>query len=183
MYKLIVANDSVCYDTLLINNYIQVYPLPNANFSYVISPVGSLIPGNTVIFTDSSILASAWNWTFGDGNGDAIEKPTHQYDAGGNYIATLFITSDDGCTDTISKLIELGVFPTLYVPNSFTPNNDGKNEMFEIKGSDILESNIIIYNRWGQPVFTSDNAKKIIGTVAMNLTGHHHPVYTFICSQ
>ncbi|MBL0052855.1 MAG: gliding motility-associated C-terminal domain-containing protein [Bacteroidetes bacterium] len=71
-----------------------------------------------------------------------------------------FITSDDGCTDTISKLIELGVFPTLYVPNSFTPNNDGKNEMFEIKGSDILESNIIIYNRWGQPVFTSDNAIK-----------------------
>jgi len=158
--QLIVANDSVCYDTLLINNYIEVYPLPNANFSYVISPVGSLIPGNTVIFTDSSILASAWNWTFGDGNGDAIENPTHQYDAGGNYIATLFITSDDGCTDTISKLIELGVFPTLYVPNSFTPNNDGKNEMFEIKGSDILESNIIIYNRWGQPVFTSDNAIK-----------------------
>ena len=43
----------------------------------------------------------------------------------------------------------------LYVPNAFTPNNDGLNDIFIPKGKDVAEFDMYIYNRWGEEVFYS----------------------------
>jgi large repetitive protein len=45
----------------------------------------------------------------------------------------------------------------VYVPNVFSPNNDGKNDKFYVHGENISQFNIKIYNRWGEPVFETDN--------------------------
>jgi gliding motility-associated-like protein len=47
----------------------------------------------------------------------------------------------------------------LYVPNSFTPNGDGKNELFYIKGNSIDTENFLlrIYNRWGELLFETND--------------------------
>ena len=45
----------------------------------------------------------------------------------------------------------------IFIPNAFTPNDDGRNDYFEIKGQHIVEYELYIYNRWGQMVFTSNN--------------------------
>lgn len=49
---------------------------------------------------------------------------------------------------------------TLYVPNTFTPNDDGINDTFGIDGEAIKEFNMIIYDRWGQLLFETDDVNK-----------------------
>jgi gliding motility-associated-like protein len=45
----------------------------------------------------------------------------------------------------------------LYAPNAFSPDGDGINDVFEIKGQGVEEMELEIYNRWGQMVYRSDN--------------------------
>lgn len=47
--------------------------------------------------------------------------------------------------------------PTIYAPNAFTPNNDGNNDVFFIKGTNVTEFELKIYDRWGKEIFLSKN--------------------------
>lgn len=49
---------------------------------------------------------------------------------------------------------------TLYIPNTFTPNGDGINDTFGINGEAVKEFNLVIYNRWGDLIFQSDQFDK-----------------------
>lgn len=68
---------------------------------------------------------------------------------------SLTVSSSDGCinSDTITIFVD-GV---LYVPNAFTPNGDGKNDVFYAFGQDIVEFNMLIFDRWGELLFESDD--------------------------
>jgi gliding motility-associated-like protein len=76
------------------------------------SPVALFIGNGTgcvpvsVTFTDQSTISSgsiaAWNWTFGDGNTSTTQSPTHTYTTGGTYSVTLTVTSNTGCTGTLT---------------------------------------------------------------------------------
>lgn len=70
----------------------------------------------------------------------------------------LTVTSIDGCinTDTITVFFD-GV---LYVPNAFTPNGDGKNDIFYAYGKDIVEFELIIVDRWGERLFYSEDMEE-----------------------
>lgn len=61
---------------------------------------------NPVTFTDQSTIGSGnivgWSWNFGDGASSALQNPTHQYSAASNYNVTLTVTSDLGCTNSIT---------------------------------------------------------------------------------
>jgi len=58
--------------------------------------------------------------------------------------------------DTVEKII-----PDIYIPNSFTPNGDGKNDVFTIKTVfEFSEFKLSIFNRWGDMVFESDDINK-----------------------
>lgn len=47
----------------------------------------------------------------------------------------------------------------VYFPSAFTPNDDGTNDLFEVKGKYIAQFNMIIYDRWGAPIFESKDIK------------------------
>ncbi|MEZ4799860.1 MAG: gliding motility-associated C-terminal domain-containing protein [Flavobacteriales bacterium] len=70
---------------------------------------------------------------------------------------TLRVTSTiNDCSTT--ELIELIVdCSSLYIPNAFTPNQDGTNDYFQVVGEGIAEFEIIVYNRWGAEVYRSNN--------------------------
>lgn len=70
----------------------------------------------------------------------------------------LNVIDQNGCaySDTVTVFLD-GV---IYVPNSFTPNGDGINDYFLIKGEEIKTFEIYIFNRWGQLIFTSDEINK-----------------------
>lgn len=49
---------------------------------------------------------------------------------------------------------------SIYIPSAFTPNNDGINDTFGVKGEGIKNFHIYIYNRWGELLFESTNPKQ-----------------------
>lgn len=64
-----------------------------------------------------------------------------------------------GDLSVLSVSNEAVVIPSMsfYIPNTFTPNNDGINDTFGVNGEAIKDFNMVIYNRWGDQVFSSDN--------------------------
>ncbi|MBX3238616.1 MAG: gliding motility-associated C-terminal domain-containing protein [Chitinophagaceae bacterium] len=76
--------------------------------------------------------------------------------------------SEEGCRDTASTTISVDVPISegdTFIPNAFTPNGDGKNDIFKVYGSAIREVDIRIYNQWGNFIFeTKDNTLGWDGT-------------------
>lgn len=74
----------------------------------------------------------------------------------GGYSIEMFNSGACYSSDTI-KVLELCDASSFFVPNTFTPNNDGFNEGFRPKGENIFEYEMRIYNRWGQKLFYTEN--------------------------
>lgn len=74
----------------------------------------------------------------------------------GNYV--FVFTNIAGCTDSVTIAITLSGMAEITIPNIFTPNGDGKNDVFVIDGlGNFPGSQLIIYNRWGNEVYRADN--------------------------
>jgi gliding motility-associated-like protein len=88
-------------------------------------------------------------------------NPIHEYDdVPESYVVTLFAYNEFGCYD--STLLTVTVYEDLifYVPNSFTPNGDGTNDIFLpiiTSGFDPNSYTLLIFNRWGEILFESHN--------------------------
>jgi len=67
------------------------------------------------------------------------------------------VTNTWGCSDTIVKTIEVASDFKLFVPNSFSPNGDGVNDVFAPKGRGIKKYALSVYDRWGRIVFESSS--------------------------
>lgn len=48
----------------------------------------------------------------------------------------------------------------MYIPNAFTPNGDGLNDQFGVKGEGIGDFRMLVYDRWGEVIFESDRPEK-----------------------
>ena len=97
-------------------------------------------------------------WDFGDGIKDSSNvTPTHTYAAPGTYTVNLIATNSFGCKDTILKTIDVKPGFTFYIPNAFSPNSDGVNDIFKGTGIGIKDYTLLIYDRWGNLVFKSTN--------------------------
>ncbi len=108
------------------------------------------------------------NWFFGDDNAGLDNSsnslnPSYTYGSVGKYTIQLIAELSCGI-DTVFKEIEIvdcTVDTTIiqtFLPNVFTPNSDFINDTFKISSNKKLEQfNLIIYNRWGQEVFSSNN--------------------------
>ena len=99
---------------------------------------------------------SYW-WDFGNGNTSNTHSNTISYNSEGLYDVTLIIENDNGCRDSIRKQILTFPFLTVNIPNSFTPNNDQINDVFEVRGNEILNYNMQIFNQWVKELYTGKN--------------------------
>jgi gliding motility-associated-like protein len=63
-----------------------------------------------------------------------------------------------GCSNSIQKNVDIHVKTDLFVPTTFTPNNDGKNDIFRVRGSEVIVEEMSIFNQWGKAVFHGDAA-------------------------
>jgi gliding motility-associated-like protein len=91
------------------------------------------------------------------GNGNTVTDsfPYYQYTVPGDYIVHLTVSNSFGCKDSISETVY--VIENLVVPNVFTPNGDGKNDVFHVTAGGMKTYSIEIFNRWGEKVFTADS--------------------------
>lgn len=79
--------------------------------------------------------------------------PVFEVSKGGLYWVR--VTDEHACTASDSLTVR-EICPTrYYIPNVFSPNDDGNNEFFEVFGSDILSLRLSVYDRWGELLFES----------------------------
>jgi len=81
------------------------------------------------------------------------------------YVVTA--SNDAGCKDTDTVFIKVKQLPGIYVPSAFSPNNDGRNDIFRpILSDEFALKEFSIFNRWGQVIFrTSENGSGWNGNV------------------
>ena len=134
---------------------ITVYGNPTAEFTY--DPHNATAFDGTIHFTDLSTGATQWNWNFGDINnsGSTQQNPVFTYIDSGSYQVTLHVVSSHGCVDSVSHIIHIAPDFTIYLPTAFTPNGDGKNDVFGPVGSMLDNSNyeMWIFDRWGAMIY------------------------------
>jgi gliding motility-associated-like protein len=146
-----------CKGTYTQSNFVNALPRPEAAFSASPQPTTILDPN--IHFTDQSTSATpiTWAWTFGDvGNATStLQNPKFSYPDTGCYNVLLIVTSANGCTDSILKPVCIRPEFTFYAPNTFTPNGDGKNDVWMPYGIgiDINNYDLIMFDRWGNLMF------------------------------
>jgi gliding motility-associated-like protein len=157
--ELTATSDQNCVTKLTKLDYIIVNPLPLANFNF--TPPTASILNPTIQFTDESNGATEWYWYFGDGDSinNLITTPEHIYPTTqqGIYTARLLVINQFGCTDEITHDVVITPVVTLYIPNAFTPNSNRRNDLFYAYGEGIAEFEMVIFNRWGEYLFRSQD--------------------------
>jgi gliding motility-associated-like protein len=68
----------------------------------------------------------------------------------------------------------------LYIPNAFTPDGDGLNDVFQVYGEGIVEYRMLIFDRWGRKVFeTEDINQAWLGEIRGGERYPEHEVFTY----
>ncbi|WP_420388570.1 PKD domain-containing protein [Roseivirga sp.] len=179
-----VLDDRGCFQTNAIS--IDIPELGLADFIYTaesIDRTGDLSANDPVSFFDQSVGEVVdWYWDFGDGfDSDEID-PIHTYDAPGQYTVKLVVTDRTGCqTEKISNL-EITEGYRIIIPNAFTPNGDGNNDFFRPRMLGLVKSQLIIYNTWGEVIFSTDDidTKGWDGTIKGRQAENGNYVYKII---
>jgi len=106
-----------------------------------------------------------WNWDFGDNTiNEVVQNPSHTYqDTIGMYQISLIVTDNLGCVDTATRNIWISDEYWMYIPNAFTPDNDGVNDVFCLQHHGIREEtfNFHIYDRFSNLVYSTDEVEKL----------------------
>ena len=158
--SLLVTSDGDCKSFVERTNYIKVYDAPTATFSA--DPLETVLDQATIQFSNSSVSSDTltYSWDFNDGSNSGIKNPSHTYAETGTYNVLLTVVTDNGCEDTYSTEITVHPDFAVFIPNAFTPNGDGLNDKFEVKGVGVKTYNLQIYSRWGELIYESDNLEK-----------------------
>jgi gliding motility-associated-like protein len=166
-----------CSSETKILNAVCTYSIPKANFSW--SPQVLDIDNNQALFDDLSIgNIEGWKWDFSDVAQPSQSSPTTTYQTidpyhensenplvlfdspNGDIInVKLKVTSINGCSDSVVKPVTILDKLSVYLPNAFTPNNDGINDKFFPKGRNLEfgdNYDFRIFNRSGKLIWKSE---------------------------
>jgi gliding motility-associated-like protein len=150
---------------------INVQPFETTQYSVQVTDAcGSVLQANTGILVSSPEAVfdmlyldfysvqltnrsteGSYLWNFGDGTTSTEISPTHEYLDLEDHTITLLVTDQYGCQAT--HTFEVYPYPDIFVPNAFTPNNDGLNDLFDVKGHNIVTFEMSILNRYGEVIF------------------------------
>ena len=139
----------------VINLDLKINSSPKATFSFEQFNMCELV----VRFTNTSENFNTSLWRFGDNEYSNYRNPSHTYNKASEYLVSLIVRNNFDCIDSIKTNINLNK-STIFIPNSFTPNNDGLNDRFIIYSDIIQNYELWIYNRWNERVFYSNDVQK-----------------------
>lgn len=165
--RLEVSSPQGCYKDIKLDNYLTVFDVPTADF--VVEEKEMTILDPELRFTNTSFGDHELWWSVFDLQGKTIattkdENPAIVFPSEdtATYTIWLKVQSGNGCLDSTSKSVSfLGAFE-VYVPNSFTPDGDGINDVFVpvTLGESFENYDLTIYNRWGELMFHTRDPKE-----------------------
>lgn len=158
-YSVVITTSNNC--TFLLNTYVNVYNLSSTPIAANASPVG-IVKGNasTLIYTGDPGATISWypsnsvNPKTGYTVQATPERPTTY---------TVYATKG-ACRETLYVFVDVFIPGCIegdaFIPNTFTPNGDGQNDILYVRGLKVDEVYFAVYNRWGEMVFeTTDKSK------------------------
>lgn len=152
--SLVVVSPYGCVDSTGQTITLTRIPPPEALFSQSHRIVS--IFDAEVSFTNQSLNATRYRWSFDDGESSDAENPTHLFDKIGTQKIILTAFNGSNCFDEYISYIEVAPF---YVPTAFSPNDDGKNDVF-FDGTPAIKVRsyrMDVFNRWGENIYTTDS--------------------------
>lgn len=144
-----------------------IIPISDSVDLNIQQPVASFVINSSRLETDEVIYfvdnsqgsIDSYDWDLGNGVSSTLSNPSTIYTDDSTYSVMLTVADSLGCKDSI--LQDIKIVPPLYlwVPNAFTPDTDGDilNSVFTVKGIGVMDFEMIIFNRWGQQVFFSND--------------------------
>lgn len=156
--SLFVSNRRGCQRQALLRGGIDISNNPTANFDFTPKEV-NIATGNVNFLNLSSTDALRFNWNFGNLGTSGLREPSFNFKDTGWVNVRLRATNAYGCSDTISKNLFIEPFIIYYLPNAFTPNDDGINDVFVGKGylGSFKSFNMQVYDRWGSVIFETNS--------------------------
>lgn len=151
--SLTVTSSHGCRMTDTLKYPIEVFPKPVAAFTATPTEVSMYEP--TIKLIDESEKATMWDWDLGDQTTSTDQHLSHTYADTGTFIITQVAINQYGCKDTIQHSIRINGEPTIFIPNAFSPDGNGVNDIFIPKMYGAREFSMSIYDRWGDLIFTS----------------------------
>lgn len=106
-----------------------------------------------------------YQYDFGDGTMDTFISGVHSYKAEGYYLITQYVTNNFGCSDTATDIVRVLPEHRFWIPDAFTPDNNGSNETFGPILMGVSHYEFEVFDRWGERLFrTNDPASGWDGT-------------------
>ncbi len=144
-----------CVDSETKPLYITINRVPEPEFTYEPSAPNTLEPHVEFINTTSSPAGLLWSWDIAGLDSSYYTNISYDFPEAGTYQVTLTAVSEAGCKGTYTNSVTVMPDYVVYVPSAFTPNNDGKNDIFIPKYSELSKDDysMTIYDKWGGKVF------------------------------
>ncbi len=148
-----VFNPNTCNLQATTQRTFQVFAPPVAGFTYSPNPSQENTPTRFTSTSSSDVIR--WLWSFGDGKSSTVPNPVHQYVRPGINNVCLSVFNALGCFDSTCIPVESIINILNDLPSAFTPNGDGINDVFKVRGFGIVRMTLRVYNRQGLLVFES----------------------------
>tara|TARA_B100001250_G_scaffold160624_1_gene137996 strand:+ start:11086 stop:14616 length:3531 start_codon:yes stop_codon:yes gene_type:complete len=176
-YTLISYNDASEFGSISGQSIVTVLPPPIAQFN-------AQPDSMTILFTTTKLVDQSlgniveWMWDFGDNTtNEFLQNPYHAYkDSIATYQISLIVKDDQGCVDTAQNFITITDEYWVYIPNSFTPDKDGRNDRFCLEYNGIREETFAlnIFDRFSNLVFSSNNLEDMSCKNGYGWDGTHY---------
>ena len=158
MVSLIVTTPYGCMDSVSLPSPLSVYTSPVAGFN--VSPTYTSIFYPDITMTDQSLGASGCSVYWGDGTSTTNCDTIHQYAEAGTYTIMQVVVNSFGCYDTAYAQVIVDPEYLFWIPNAFTPNANGNNDVFKPKLIGVHKYSFLIFNRWGEKIFETTNLEE-----------------------
>ena len=154
-YQVIVSNENICpNETLNTTVFVDQFSTNNYDQNYTGSEGDELV-------LDVPAGFSHYQWLPGEGL-SCNDCPDPIFTAGQSTNYTLYIENENGCLNRVTIEVEIEeVCDKLYLPNAFSPNNDGVNDRFKVLNKNEIQLiELKVFDRWGNKVFETTDPEQ-----------------------
>jgi gliding motility-associated-like protein len=123
---------------------------------FVATPWNATLPESRIEFTAYGNFYTQLGWDFAGLGTDVLPETSFTFPTlAGTYPVTLVVQNDWGCQDSITYSVAIDDSFVLFIPNMFTPDQDGLNDAWEFWGIDVDDSDfsLQVFDRWGEVIY------------------------------
>ena len=159
---IMITDAAGCSQSITMTDVVCVNPNPSASFSW--SPIEPML-GGTVAFENTSIGGVTYTWDI-NGQGASGESVSYNVpsETDGQFTACLEVVGPGGCMDAQCYTVLVSAESYIFVPNSFTPDADGTNDVFAPTIVGLTKDyrySFRVYDRWGDVIFETNDPNDV----------------------